>query len=390
MDKEPLNTRGRSSKLSNTKWLKISFFGFIIVVALLVLGLVTSKVTMSNAFCTSCHEMSPETHTWEASAHASVDCVDCHYEPGFSGKIQAQSDFAVRTFKKVTNTADDPIKMHGTVPDSACESCHAMENRTVTPSGDVIPEHDKHEEKNVECVECHSAVAHGNVDDRKLSGSESYDDWSKASGVQAMKTTSGTGSMVSMDDCTSCHESRDVSVECATCHSSGMRPATHDDPNFATSLHGSLAKEDLDYCNTCHKYMSETEITVLGNTNSSASSYLNDGEEQTVAPKEYIRQNDFCRDCHSQRPPSHDENFFGKHGTMANEDKEKCLTCHDETPGPTPQISTVNCSTCHDEPHQYKWQTQHPRTEPSPTKLTKECYSCHVESKCKSCHLSSS
>ncbi len=389
MDKKPLNTRGKSSKLSNTKWLKIGLVGFLVVVGLLILGMITSKVATSSAVCASCHEMSPEVHTWEASAHSSVECVDCHYEPGFSGKLEAQGDFFVRAFKKVTNTAEDPIEIHGTIPDSACESCHTMENRTVSPNGDTIPEHDQHKEKNVDCVECHSGVAHGNVDERKLSDSDSYDDWSEASGVQAMKSPSGTGSLVSMEDCTSCHESRDVSNECATCHSTGMKLESHNDPSFATSLHGAGAKEDIASCNTCHKYMSETEITVVGNESSSASSYLNDGEKQTIPPKEYIRQNDFCRDCHSQRPPSHDEAFFGKHGMMAETEKEKCLTCHDETPGPTPQISTVNCSTCHEDSHEYQWQTQHPRTSSPPTKLANDCYSCHAESQCKTCHLAS-
>jgi nitrate/TMAO reductase-like tetraheme cytochrome c subunit len=33
-------------------------------------------------FCNSCHIMEPYFASWQKSAHASVGCIECHYEPG--------------------------------------------------------------------------------------------------------------------------------------------------------------------------------------------------------------------------------------------------------------------------------------------------------------------
>ena len=50
---------------------------------LMLIGMATTvQYTARSEFCSSCHIMEPYFKSWQDSPHASVACVDCHYEPG--------------------------------------------------------------------------------------------------------------------------------------------------------------------------------------------------------------------------------------------------------------------------------------------------------------------
>ena len=48
------------------------------VVVLIAAGLFLSYETSRSEFCDACHYMDPYVRHWQASTHASVDCVSCH------------------------------------------------------------------------------------------------------------------------------------------------------------------------------------------------------------------------------------------------------------------------------------------------------------------------
>jgi len=395
MSKEPLN-EGKNSIWSSKKSLKAMTFGFIALVVLALAGFAADVATSSSKFCLSCHEMSPEVHTWEASTHANVDCVSCHTDSGFLGKFKEKSDRFSEAYKSWTNTQMDPIKLTDArkIPNERCESCHSIENRPSKQKGDIIFSHEQHRDASVSCVTCHHGVVHGQIAERGLNGSDTYGSWDREAGMMALKQKEFR--VVQKPACLSCHEDSSVPNTCGSCHSTGMRPPDHDKPNFISKLHGEGARKDLAGCDSCHKFTSVEDMMSAYESNSTAAEFLNDKKDDESAAgfartlKEYVSENDFCSSCHSIAPASHEGDFFAKHGTLANENKAGCLTCHDETANTGFAPSSVSCGSCHNGRHDsYDWRRQHPTTPTPPTRLEASCYSCHAQTTCQSCHLPS-
>ena len=58
-------------------FLSFVLLSFIVIVA----GLF--KVSETPFFCGLCHNMKIYVESWKASSHRNVDCIKCHYKPGF-------------------------------------------------------------------------------------------------------------------------------------------------------------------------------------------------------------------------------------------------------------------------------------------------------------------
>ncbi|MDF2534824.1 MAG: NapC/NirT cytochrome c domain protein [Bacillales bacterium] len=353
----------------------VSFFGF------------TS--TSKKEFCQSCHEMKPEHYTLMASSHADVECVDCHSNPGleemFKVKIRTINMFS----KKLTDRADIPITLKTEVSDKACNKCHKMDKRTVSAQGDIIIPHVKHQKNHVECVFCHGGVAHGKIAERNVIKKSDYSNWDAEIGKLMMADKSYI--KTKMTTCTICHEARDVSNECTTCHSTGMYPETHKSSDFASSTHGPIARSDIQQCDYCHQYTTRKPIEVV----KTVKSYQNNGgskDDVVISTTQYVFENDFCRDCHSKRPPSHQVNkFFLNHGTLATNNKEKCYGCHSQNAtSKRNQVaaSRVVCGSCHPSSHKDNYyKEKHPIIKDgNVNKLQESCFRCHSRGKCAKCH----
>jgi nitrate/TMAO reductase-like tetraheme cytochrome c subunit len=366
--------------------IKVMTLTLFFLILLFTVGFLGFETTSSSKFCSSCHEMKPEYYTWKASSHSEVDCVNCHTGSSKEDYAKAKANGLVQVFKKATNTYTAPIRMPDKIPNSACEKCHNMDARSVSPSGDLIIPHDKHSEKNIACIQCHNGIAHGKIASRNITYKTDYSKWDKMLGQQIMKDTKFQ--RPTMEKCMDCHKARKVTIECTACHTTGMFPKSHKIADFKFSTHGSTAKNELEDCNSCHKYMSRKKIAGFEKI-ASYTKFLRN-ERSVVEPlvaSEYAKQNTFCKDCHSQKPPSHSRGFVKSHGPIAEESKEKCLACHDFQKDSTSNITKITCASCHPSSH-YKntYKERHPIQLDPNQKLVETCYTCHMKKTCASCH----
>ena len=344
------------------------------------------KATSSSSFCSSCHEMKPEYYTWKASTHSEVDCVSCHVQPGAKNIAKEKAEGVVELYKKSTNTYTAPIQMPKEIPNSACESCHNMNTREVTASGDLIIPHDKHLAKDIKCTQCHSGVAHGKIAERNVTFKSDYSKWDTTLGKSMMSDIKFT--RTKMETCMECHEAREVSTECKTCHTTEMVPKSHKKLSFKTDTHGTSAKKDVSKCNSCHQYMSDKEIEDMKDVPASQQ-FLSNGsvKQKTVSAQDYAKENTFCNECHTTRPSSHVKGFVNLHGSIAKQSTEKCLACHDLEKNGFNKTTNITCSSCHPASHVGKtFKEKHPINLNGVTQPSELCYTCHYKPKCTSCH----
>ncbi|CAG9608452.1 cytochrome c3 family protein [Pseudoneobacillus rhizosphaerae] len=373
----PPRFRGRLIKV-----MTLTLFFLILLFSVGYLGLET---TSSSKFCASCHEMKPEYYTWKASSHSEVDCVNCHTGSSKEDYAKAKANGLVQVFKKATNTYSAPIQMPDEIPNDACERCHNMDSRNVTPTGDIIIPHDKHKTENVACIQCHSGVAHGKIAERKVTFKTDYEKWDEKVGHSIMSERSYV--RPKMEKCMSCHESRDVTLECQACHTTGMYPKSHKKEEFKTAMHPQDAKKDIGSCNKCHKYMSKNEIR--GFEKQPVYTQILKNEKITkprVNAADYAKDNTFCQDCHMKKPPSHINGFVSLHGPIAKQNEQKCFACHNYQKTGKNNITNVTCSSCHPSSHGSDFRITHPIELPPNQKLNQTCYQCHTKKVCTSCH----
>ncbi len=96
--------------------------------ALLAGGYKSYSYTESAEFCgTVCHTMDPQFARYERSAHANVDCVECHIGPGWRSFIDSKIDGLHQVYALMTDDFSRPIKspVHNLRPArETCENCH--------------------------------------------------------------------------------------------------------------------------------------------------------------------------------------------------------------------------------------------------------------------------
>ena len=346
------------------------------------------KATSNPNFCSICHAMSPQVHTWKASTHNKVACTDCHVAPGVENLVKEKASGVKRLFYNATDKYLAPIRMPNVIPNESCQKCHDMSSRTVSASGDIIIDHQVHEIKKVACVTCHDGVAHGKVSEKRVTYKTDYAKWNGMLAKRFMKDTKSTRPQ--MGTCMECHELKRAPLSCNTCHETSMLPEEHKTEGFITKEHMQQAKKDILYCNTCHSYTTKNQVDVLKGK-SAYVSYLS-GEkpkETTVTVTQYAKTNDYCVKCHSVRPQSHNTEFMSKHGLLANQNRDACFTCHDHRINGDSPVVKVSCASCHPSSHPKTWQKTHP---PAPIrenqKLNKSCMRCHIQERCAGCHTS--
>ena len=377
---------------ADSYWKKIKRYKVAIFLTLAVIGIALSvtigvQATSTNTFCASCHMMTPQALTWEASSHSSIKCKDCHINPGLQGTIDAKIGGLYELYHMVTDSYGTPIRMHYEIPNENCTQCHNMNNRDVSPSGDLIVDHFIHDEKEISCVTCHDGVAHGKVSELRITYRSDFERWDENLAAYYMNPENPY-SNPQMDKCMDCHELRNAPLTCETCHTTGMVPDDHKDANFLNKQHGRLAAEDLASCHTCHSNMSDHPIKEFQDKKQ-YTQFLNpdrNGTQMTV--RQYAQTNTFCIDCHSQAPESHGRpTFFINHGGLVEDNRDGCLTCHANERASTSPVTSVTCASCHSGGHPTEWQRRHPTPIAPNQRIDLTCLECHVEQTCTSCHV---
>jgi nitrate/TMAO reductase-like tetraheme cytochrome c subunit len=353
----------------------------------LIIAVTAIQLTMSPQFCSMCHEMKPEYYTYKASSHQNIKCTDCHIEPGIDKLVIHKVTALKEVYLHVTGTFYSPIKMKHPIKDSICQKCHNMENRSVTPTGDLIIPHAKHANERIACAKCHKGVAHGSIADKSVTFSSDYDKWDESLGQAFMSETKSVSP--SMDICMNCHRLRKGPLACKACHTTGMVPVNHKSEEFKNGGHGKNAAKNLYYCDSCHSYMSYEKIEGM-EKKPKFQEFLDKGKKNQVpmTVDNYAKVNTFCKNCHSKRPPSHKKDFFlMNHGQEGNVDTKRCMTCHNFTAMSNAPVTALACNSCHPSTHGKDWKKGHyPFPIPPNPVPNQECYKCHNADLCTRCH----
>jgi len=138
----------------------------IIILGIALIGIIGSGAAVSYtsqpSFCTSCHEVAPAVESWEVSAHQQVDCMACHADPGFTGKMKIK----LNSWKEIKahlfdNLSPEEVGAHVEVPADRCLSCHVTEGEPTNKYAkglDVgsLPDFAMHENATeLDCISCH-------------------------------------------------------------------------------------------------------------------------------------------------------------------------------------------------------------------------------------------
>lgn len=159
-------------------------------------------------------------------------------------------------------------------------------------------------------------------------------------------------------DCTTCHTGKHAFKhaqpylsqviaprECAGCHGGRVLPWTqaHEKDDWIQKHGPEALRVGKESCNKCHEFGLQ-----------------------------------FCNDCHSRKPPSHEprERWLGLHKARARQDTRTCFTCHE----------VKFCGRCH-VGHTPTWRDRHfAFVVKNGTEL---CEKCHNVEFCSTCHLGS-
>lgn len=313
--------------------------------------------------CGFCHEMKPEIATWQQSSHSRIECAECH--GAITEDLLSRDGLVKELNLHFQKNYLLPITTAQPVPNSRCLNCHPGK-RHVSPSGDLIIPHDKHNSGGISCSECHRGVAHGNIALRQMTIDGNFDRWTPALGKEQM---SGVNTGISMTACMECHRIKRVTQNCEACHREIVKPGDHKSPTW-TKEHGKLARQDIKSCDKCHSYTVEFELTNL---------------KDPIA--EYVQTNTLCWECHRRLPEDHKNEWASRHGTAAKANKASCYVCHNRTrPLNSFKGTKTFCTQCHKGEHMNFIRDVHPIPIPPGTKPDPTCQKCHSIKVCSRCH----
>ena len=292
--------------------------------------------TSSDGFCRLCHDMQPSVDAMERSAHADVNCEQCHTKPGPFFFLTAKMEALQEPVKQISGNYEKPIL--GVVLNSSCRRCHTDEQLFPTISRNGINVNHKHLiEAGYQCVSCHSTTAHL---DAVPEGARTYP---------------------TMDQCLVCHNNDytapDGTVALSTCDICHVKPATGTEPSNHVAdwrqIHGSAGI--LSTCSACHPPI----------------------KGAAPPPGGWTSKLD-CTKCHRGVLMPHPEAWLSEHGAASLEKgEESCALCHD---------TKTYCMDCHGVrmPHPQKWLGMHRQVVRARNAAV--CLNCHQFTSCDACH----
>ncbi len=138
-------------------------FIFLMLILIFCAGWYTSR----SDFCRSCHIMEPYYDSWKASSHKDVPCIECHFAPGFGGKLRGKMLGLVQLAKYVTSS--EGPRPAAEVPDASCLRSGCHETRLLSGREEyrgINFDHTPHlgetrREIQLRCTSCHSQIVQG-------------------------------------------------------------------------------------------------------------------------------------------------------------------------------------------------------------------------------------
>jgi nitrate/TMAO reductase-like tetraheme cytochrome c subunit len=296
----------------------------IVLTAVVVLLGVALAATSTPQFCSSCKSHKPYVAELKKSAHAGINCEQCHTKPGPLFFLTSKLEALQQPIHQLTGSYEKPIL--GTVLNQSCRRCHSNEElfKTQVTKDGIKVQHKHLIQAGFLCIRCHATQAHGSA------------------------IPAGSRTSPSMDQCLLCHnnaykdaQGQVATARCDLCHATppeGSKPATHKDAKWAKD-HGSVGI--LSTCSACHQQKKD------------------------------------CVACHNGVAMPHAATWITQHGDDVNaRGRKNCLLCH------TKQY----CSTCHKVPmpHPAGFISDHPKA--AAQNGTQTCFSCHSVANCQACH----
>lgn len=291
----------------------------VVVVSVVLVGWATVSLAIGWAaqgrrVCAdTCHVMEPYGRAAPDSAHAGLDCEDCHGASGFTGAFADGVALQRRTVSAVIGRTPAA----SLVADGPCRGCHpAVGSTTVVARGIAVRHADFIDEP---CVTCHGGTGH-EVDGR-LHGA------------------------VEMDDCLTCHRVSSGNVSgCGLCHVPDPDRERLTRTNAWRATHGSAWEQthgmgDLRTCVSCHAPDScaRCHSVALPHPDSWPRLHGPAAIEVGFDPCESCHDPGWCTDCHGIDMP-HPDGFLPRHGVVADERQDEvCLSCH----------PVSSCDDCH-------------------------------------------
>jgi len=306
---------------------------------LILLGFLAYKSEQPE-FCRTCHIMEPYYQSWKHSSHNKVNCLLCHFKPGWRGFVRGKIVALSQFVRYVTVTYGS--RPWAEIEDASCLRSGCHEGRLLTGPMEfkkgVLFDHAHHltglrRGKQLRCTSCHSQIVQG------------------------------AHMMVTESVCFICHfkpqpdGSRDpVLSDCRKCHRKGMS-----NPK-APAEHALFIERGTD-CLRCHIAVTRGEGGVSRRR---------------------------CEFCHADPTFLQVTDPEELHWSHLARRKVECFQCHDpivhklET---AREITQTDCGICHAERHQiqkafYQGAASVPFSMPLPSPMIEahiDCTACHAE-----------
>jgi len=320
---KPARKRFALPKVTPPKWLTVGLSWLFSVPVLLLLAFATTYViTGTDEYCArTCHASQDVVRQAAELDHAS--CVSCHETPGIPGLF---ANSASRTRMAVAAVMDREPGGPVTVASANCSSCHAEDIAETTRSErGLIMSHKEPDAAGVACTSCHDASGHTKRRD------------------------------YSMSSCLTCHDAKQASAECVTCHSGdpyAMPSANASEESTQTMGSGDVlypavfisdtscggCHNEKKECDTCHGIrMPHTPAFRTTGTHARAAAF---DRKQMCFEKCHV-EDDCASACHIGNFNAHGENWKVEH---AKADRNSACVCHAQRTGRTEPM----CTLCHD------------------------------------------
>lgn len=320
---KPGRKRFALPKVTLPRWLTVGLSWLFSVPVLLLLAFATTYViTGTDEYCArTCHASQDVVRQAAELDHAS--CVSCHETPGIPGLF---ANSASRTRMAVAAVMDREPGGPVTVASANCSSCHAEGiAKTTRSERGLIMSHKEPDAAGVACTSCHDASGHTKRRD------------------------------YSMSSCLTCHDAKQASAECATCHSGdpyAMPAADASEESTQTMGSGEVlypavfisdtscggCHNEKKECDTCHG-IRMPHTPAFRTTGAHARSAAFD-RKQLCFEKCHI-EDECASACHIGNFNAHGDNWKVEH---AKADRNSACVCHAQRTGRTEPM----CTLCHD------------------------------------------
>lgn len=404
---------GRNPRFARA--LRVTLYGMLAIVIVATIG-AAYYVTGQPRTCRQCHELVPAVASHARSLHAQIGCYECHAGGSLAAQSGARLGLLRDLYAHLAKSYEKPLNADGAlaarIPDETCERCHSAK-REASPRRGVVIDHAIHKKNGVPCTRCHNRSAHlldvtaQYLIREKIANSVPYRDRTKMAACMECHV-GGAGNPPNR--CDACHPQQfRLPYNCGSCHTEGLeqlKPQSHFAPDYAKSVHESLAKARTTYCYECHmksfcdechakeKVAVKLPAQTKPQFHKPRSHYEPDflpprhGDEAKSQGREVCYQchtEKFCADCHGGLEMPHPEAFFPQHGATMRKlgYANSCVRCH-------PNRNNFCESGC----HHRGWNPALGPLDRSHPQVVKAnggvgyCLGCHTSVFCAVCHVS--